>query len=127
MKPNIIKWTYIALGYVLLNNTLSVLHVFQHGGSTLLYPGLSIIYIIASIVAIIGLIKVAPWSRIVAFILIGTQAIGTILTSVVFVVDTESSIVDMLMSALIFDILLLFLAFQLYSSKPLKNYLSNRV
>ncbi len=70
MEPNIVKCTYLALGYLRLNNTLSVVNVFQHGGSTLLYPGLSIISIIASIVAIIGLIIVAPWSRIVAFIVL---------------------------------------------------------
>jgi hypothetical protein len=105
-----------------LNNILSVAFAFQTGESTMLYVPSSMI--IASIVAIIGLI-VVPWSRIVAIIVIAIQAINTILASIHFVVDAKGSTADMLMSSIIVDILLLFLAFRIYSSEPLKNYLTN--
>ena len=126
MKPKIVNWAYLALGYVLLNNILHVIFVYQIGNFTLLSPALSVFFAIASIVACIGLVKVAPWSRIVACIVIGVHAIGTILTGVHFVIDAgaEISMADMLMSFIIVDFLLLYLVYRLYSSQPLKNYLN---
>ena len=123
MKPSIVNWTYIALGWVLLNNALTVLLAFQNSEITLvIFPGP---IIVASIFAIIGLMRVAPWSRIVSIIVITVQSTSTFFASLQYHITAETGIEDLVTSSIIVDMLLLFLAFRLYSSESLKKYLSN--
>ena len=93
------------------------------GESPISYPVLPVIVVIALIIAIVGLIRVAPWSRMVACIVIGNGALLPIGLSIMLVTTTEFNMTDMLKSLWIIDILLLFLAFKLYTSQQLKNYL----
>jgi uncharacterized SAM-binding protein YcdF (DUF218 family) len=125
MKPKIIVWIYLALVYVLLNNVLQAIVVIQNGVFTLLSPALSVIIIVVTCVAIIGLVKMMPWSRIVACIVIGIQASGTLVTGMQYFIENSEgiSLENILMSSIIIEFLLLFLAFRIYTSKPLKDYL----
>ncbi|MCG6969617.1 MAG: hypothetical protein LJE85_07620, partial [Gammaproteobacteria bacterium] len=111
MQPTIIKWTYLALGWVLLNNALTVLLAVETGEIAMLtMPSPTIM---ASILAIVGLITLAPWSRVVAIVVISIQAISTILASIHFTLATECSVAEWLLSSIVVDILLLFLAYRL--------------
>ncbi len=92
--------------------------------SLLEYPILLAVIVIASIVVIIGLIKVASWSRVAAYITIGITAIEGIGMHIFFIVTTERSIENLLQTFIIFDILLLFLTYKIYTSEPLKIHLS---
>jgi hypothetical protein len=125
MKPKIIVWIYLALVYVLLNNVLQAIVVIQNGVFTLLSPALSLIIIVVTCVAIIGLVKKMQWSRIVACIVIGIQASGTLVTGIHYFIENSEGInlENILMSSIIIEFLLLFLAFRIYTSKPLKGYL----
>ncbi|KPJ93481.1 MAG: hypothetical protein AMJ53_07165 [Gammaproteobacteria bacterium SG8_11] len=155
MKPIILKWTYLALGFLILTNTLNILlhpaFIFSYSSffdpilPTIIirsdntngidiktnavnfvnYPILHFIVVVASVATTIGLIKVAPWSRTAAYLLIGFSAISGIVMSMTFVVTGEDRIADLLRTFIIFDILLLALAYKLYFSKPLKEYLAN--
>ena len=122
MQPTIIKWTYLALGWVLLNNALAVLLAVETGEIAMLTMPSPMI--MASILAIVGLITLAPCSRVVAIVVISIQAISTILASIHFTLATESSVAEWLLSSIVVDISLLFLAYRLYSSELLKQYLS---
>jgi hypothetical protein len=122
MQPTIIKWTYLALGWVLFNNALTVLLAVETGEIAMLTMPSPMI--MASILAIVGLITLAPWSRVVAIVVISIQAISTILASIHFTLATESSVAEWLLSSIVVDISLLFLAYRLYSSELLKQYLS---
>ena len=150
MKPTIIKWTYIALGFLILSNTINfLLHpLFIFGYSSffdpilptiitiddgnsrndyspsdvsyLNYPISEVIIVVASIVAIIGLIKETPWSRIAAYVVIGIAAIEGIGMKIFFVLFDEVSITELLHTFIIFDLLLLCLTYKLFSSKPVR-------
>ena len=122
MKPRIINWTYVGLAYVLLNNTLTVALAFQPPGNVT--PYFPSIIIILAVVAIIGLLKAAPWSRIVALVVLCIQALSTISASIHFAMYAGGSLTDIFVSSLIFDVFLLFLAYKLYTSEPLKYYLN---
>jgi hypothetical protein len=155
MKPNIIKWTHLALAFLILTNLLNIIYhpffIFRYSASfdlilpTIIvsgdssssghsmtqevsfwnYPILPFVIVITGIITVIGLIKSAPWSRVAAYVLIGVAAIEGIGASIYFVVSGKDSIADQLHTLIIFDILLLFLAYKIYTSKPLKDYLSN--
>jgi hypothetical protein len=125
MKPKILVWIYLALAYVLLNNSLQAIVVIQNGVFTLLSPALSIVIIVATLVNIIGLVKMMSWSRIVACLVISIQASGTLLTGIHYFIENSAGInlESILMSTTIIELLLLFLAFKIYKSEPLKVYL----
>ncbi len=165
MKPNILKWIYLALGFLILINTIFVVyHPFFIGNyssffdpilptitdtngdiidprtmadrtgaanigksfSPLDYPILPAVIVIFSIVSIIGLIKVASWSRVAAYITIGITTIQGIGMHIFFIVATERrNIEDLLNTFIYFDVLLLFLAYKIYLSRSLRNYLSS--
>lgn len=127
MKPNILYWTYLGLGYLLLDNILEMWGYFREVGNdtdALYVP----VIIVATIVAIIGLVKRVAWAKIVAFVAIGVDiflTLGlTIYLVVVGLIDNAGEVAQLLVSSLTFSIPLLFLAYKLYTSEPLKIYLS---
>jgi hypothetical protein len=155
MKPNIMRWTYFALGILILTNTANILlhplFIFRYGAyfepvlPTIIINGRVInsseimtndvdvwsylfppfIIALSSIVTFIGLIKTAPWSRVTAYIVIGAAAIEGIGYKLYFVAIGEDTIIDLLHTFIIVDLLFLFFAFKLYSSEPLKTYFSS--
>ena len=158
MKPSILKWIYVALGFLVLTNTLLVVYhpifissyssffdpvmptITANGNSItdadrvrmagnysvnpLDYPIFPVVIVIASIVVIVGLIKMASWSRIAAYIVIAASAIECVGMHMFFVLTTELSMADLLRTFIVLDILLLFLAYKIYTSAALKVYLS---
>jgi len=117
--------TAIVNSYLILSALLQISSLIMQPSLTTLYgSSLSIIVCIASIIAIIGYIKKSSWSKILSFIIIGFQAILTICTGVYLALFTALG-VSVLIPYLSFGLPLLFLAFKIYTSKPLASYMSN--
>ncbi len=93
------------------------------------FPVAPVISAIVSIVAIIGLARRIAWARIIAIIAIVAEVISVIgFTIYAYLTIDIKEVTDILLSSLvsapIFYIPLLFLAYKIYTSEPLKAYLS---
>ncbi len=121
-KTNIISWAYLGLIYLLLHNILS----FSFSTASL-YLLLPIIMIVVSIIAIFGLIKKTSWARTVIFIAIGVEACREVFAAIYmhFFIPSQEVLVGMIISPLIYGVLLLFLAYKIYTSESLKDHLSS--
>ncbi len=149
MKPSILNWIYLVLGYLVLDTILQVVGGFQYAfkpgndnsffdfsifpvttATAFYFPIFPIITAAASIVAIIGLTRKMAWAKIIAFVVIVVDRFIALSFSVYVYLasDDVKEITDILMSSmmssLIFSIPLLFLAYKIYTSEPLKIYLS---
>ncbi len=124
MKPSILIWIYLVLGCFVLDAGIGSL-----GSSFLQYTiiddSFRLIFAAMSIAAIIGLSRRVAWAKIVAFIVIVADRIITtgLSTNLYLTFDIEGMAL-LLASSLIFSIPLLFLAYKIYTSEPLKIYLS---
>lgn len=126
MKPSIVNFIYFGLGYLVLSSSIQIMSLFEQPSLTALYnASLSIVICFASIVAIFGLVKKHSWSKPTSYIVIGFQAILTIGVGIYFSLTNTEIGMAMLIPALSFGLPLLFLAFKIYTSKPLAEYISN--
>jgi hypothetical protein len=136
MRPVIVVWTYLALGILLLDNSIGVML----SPSTLMpenapfiikvYAPLPTMIIVAmSLFSIIGLAKKYQWARMLSLVTISVEGLkifglsiyvilfqGTVFQDVEF--ENEGSF-----ELMAIGIPFLFLAYKIYSSEPLKCYL----
>ncbi len=128
MKPSIVNWGYLGLGYVLLNNVSAigsnVQTLFERNFVFIEYPILQIIIIVLSIAALGGLVKKAPWARVISVITIGLDTLHALSMGMFVMVVSKGNYTSSLIWSLLVGIPLLFLAYKFYTSEPLKVYLS---
>lgn len=84
-----------------------------------------ILLVAASTVSIIGLARKAVWVRVVIFVTIGVGILMSLGPTAYHIFTTPEEVVPSIISAAILNIPLLFLAYKIYTSEPLKIYLSN--
>ncbi len=128
MKPSIVNWGYLGLGYVLLNNVSaigsSVQTLFERNSVFIEYPILQIIIIFLSVAALGGLVKETPWARVISVIAIGLDTLLAFSMSMFVMIVSKGNYTNSLIWSLVVGIPLLFLAYKIYTSEPLKIYLS---
>lgn len=128
MKPSIVYWAYLGLGFLLLDNILNIISVFQiktyeKDAGFIGYPILQILIVLLSIAAIGGLVRRVSWARVASLVAIGAETFHMFGMSIYIFFSSKGEEVSLLMTSLLFGIPLLFLAYKLYSSKPLRIYL----
>ncbi len=123
MKPSIVVWAYVGLAYILLNKIMDVGYFFRASNY---FPFLTMAVLVVTTVAVFGLVKRTSWARMVASSIIAAEVFLMLYTSMFLqsvMLEDESHY--FLISSLVFGVPLLFLAYKIYTSEPLKIYLSN--
>jgi hypothetical protein len=135
MRPVILYWTYIGLGCLLLSNLHSVITNLQIISETdpVSFPVPFIFFTIAPLImivpllfSIVGLVKKSRWARALCYVTVSMEVLrmlGFVIYFALFVEPDDSvtalAPIVFMMSVTLF----LFLAYKIYSSKPLKTYL----
>jgi len=145
MKPGIVNWVYTGLAFILLNLMLGILNQMEavdfyitgvhfdfhelddSGGGYI--PVLSAIVLIVATVAAFGLVKRTSWARIVTFSIVAFEGllilvVNGFLLLVLGSIDKPPVLSRQFITSLVVGIPLLFLAYKIYTSEPLKIYLS---
>lgn len=129
MKPKIVNWIYVGLVYVLLDNVLSAIsnYLIMHEMSDYFVraPYINIITAVLAVTAVVKLIRKSLWTRIVSIGAIFMQILSGLGISIfIFLVNKgEIASGQLFPLFIILDIPLIFLAYKIYSSDPLKVYL----
>jgi len=123
MKPFLINLAYFALGYLLLSNALAILAYFQFENNDSNFPFKSIVVTTATIVSIIGFLKKCTWARIVASSIITFDTTITLGTTLYFIINIQDN-VNLFISSFIISLIFFFLAYKIYISQSLKEYLN---
>jgi len=135
MKPVIIYWTYIGLGCLLLSNLHSVITNFQLIPETdpvsfpvpfFFFTIAPLIMILPLLFSIVGLVKKIRWARVLCYVTVSIEALrllGFVIFFGLFAEPADSVAALAPIVFMMFATLLSFLAYKIYSSKPLKSYL----
>jgi hypothetical protein len=131
MKPSIVNWIYVGLVYVLFDNVLSAIsnYLVMHEMNNYFIraPYIDIISAALAITAMVKLIRKSLWTRIVSIGAICLQILSGLGISIYIFLVSKGEIESGQLFPLfiILDIPLIFLAYKIYSSNPLKVYLGH--
>jgi len=143
MKPVVVNWAYIGLAFIALNKILGVVHMLEIVNFYITIPHFDIytpssddnrhipvfssFVLVVVTVAALGLRKRTSWARMVTFSILSVEGfliLGTVLLMLTYDVRIYMDGDSQIILALIVGIPLLFLAYKIYTSNPLKIYLS---
>lgn len=129
LKPPIVNITYAVLALLVLTSAAGIINIFQQGAinenSSLYNASTSILMLIAGALSIFYLYKQKPLGRLISLFVVGIQAILTISAGIYIFIANANVGPAILIPSLSFGLPLLFLAYKIFSSKPLKEYLIN--
>ncbi len=129
MKPGILNIIYFVLGYLSLSSALQIYEVFKsnisNGYSILYIVSLSTLVVIGSLVAIFAFIKRIPWAKWASLVVVGLPGMLSIVTGVYLMLINPEIVKVLLITTVPKGLAFLFLAYKIYTSKPLKHYLEN--
>lgn len=136
LKPSIVNWAYIGLACLLLSNilgTISTLYYIMFSNDDFVHSPvlliISAIIITVSTIAVLGLLKKSSWARIVAYSAVGVQAFLMLVMlgiNIYYAITTPVPVgpPGFLIVLLVLGVSLLLLAYKIYTSEPLRIYLS---
>lgn len=129
MKPGIINIIYFVLAYLALSSGLSIYELFEtnleNGYSALYNSSVSILIVGASLLGIYSLAVKLSWSKWVCFGVVASQSVLTLGSALYLCVLNFEIGKFMLITSVPFGLAFAFLAYKIYSSNPLKHFLTN--
>ena len=127
MKPAILKWIYLGLIYILIDNFVNFYFSFfqLNPGPKYEMPYTQIIFFIIKVIFVIissfGLIKKYSWARWVCFGVLGFSSLSYLYTWTYVFIVTNGEVNFQL--EIIFGLALLFLSYKVFFSEALRIYL----